>query len=330
MFSGPTAYAENVDNVMLIIIGISVILLLGIIAAMVIFSIKYSKKRHPVAKQIEGHVGLEVLWILIPTAIAVFMFFYGYTGYRELREKSDAGLKVEVTGQMWQWKFKYPNGKQTDTLYIPVDEVTRLEMHSNDVNHSFYIPAFRLKEDVIGNDTTFMILTPKEIGTFDIACAEYCGLKHSAMYTALKVVSKDDFNKWLNEGLENKDSTVKPLEGGTKSDSATIQADTVKPVAQGPEIPDKTSLIRRGCISCHSLDGSVIKAPSFKGLVANRQTVIRNGREMAIKVNDKYIKNSVVNPDLDLVKGYSKGSMPNQYLSDEDVKIVVAALKALN
>lgn len=329
MFSGPTAYAENVDNVMLFIIGVSVFLLLGIIAAMVIFSIKYSRKRHPVAKQIEGHLGLEVLWILIPTVIAIVMFFYGYSGYRELREKSDAGLIVEVTGQMWQWKFKYPNGKIADTLYIPNDVVTRLEMHSTDVNHSFFIPAFRLKEDVIAGDTTYMILTPKELGTFDIACAEYCGLSHSAMYTALKVVPKDKFDIWLNAGIEKKDTILKP-EATTPADSTKIETDTVVPVAQTPEIPDKNSLIKRGCISCHSFDGSIIKAPSFKGLYASRQTVLRDGKEMSVKVNDKYLKNSIINPDLEIVKGYAKGSMPKQNLKDEDVKIVVAALKAIN
>ncbi len=330
MFSGPTAYAENVDSVMLFIVGISVLLLLGIIAAMIIFSIKYHRKRHPKAKQIEGHVGLEVLWILIPTVIVIIMFFYGYSGYRELREKSDAGLIVEVTGQMWQWKFKYPNGKVTDTLYIPVDETTRLEMHSTDVNHSLFIPAFRLKEDVIANDTTFMILTPKEIGTYDIACAEYCGLQHSAMYTTLRVVSRDYFRVWLTAGMEKRDTMAAPAGNTIPADSSEVKPDTAKPVTLAPEVPDKNSLIKRGCISCHSFDGSIIKAPSFKGLFAGRQTVLRNGKEITIKVNEKYLKNSIINPDLDLVKGYAKGSMPKQNLSDEDVKIIVAALKALD
>lgn len=330
MFSGPTTYAENVDSVMLFIVGISVLLLLGIIAAMIIFSIKYNRKRHPKAQQIEGHAGLEALWIFIPTAIVIVMFFYGYTGYRELREKSDAGLIVEVTGQMWQWKFKYPNGKVTDTLYIPIDEVTRLEMHSTDVNHSFYVPAFRLKEDVIANDTTYMILTPKEIGTYDIACAEYCGLQHSAMYSTLKVVSREDFKSWLGAGMEKKDTTVKTTDSPAPADTVKVLADTAKPLTQAPEVPDKNSLIKRGCISCHSFDGSVIKGPSFKGLVASKQTVFRNGKEVTIKVNDKYLKNSIINPDFEIVKGYAKGSMPKQNLTDDDVKIVVAALKAIN
>ena len=210
MISGPSAYAESVDLVMIYIVGISVLLLVGITVAMIYFVFKYNRKRHPKAKQIEGNVALEVLWIVVPGILVMSMFWYGFTGFNELRNTSEQSLTVNVTAQMWKWTFEYPNGKKTDTLYIPVDETTKLEMTSIDVNHSLYIPAFRLKEDVVQGITTYMILQPIKTGSFDIACAEYCGLNHSYMYTKLYVLAQDEFEKWLNP-VEEKDD-IKPGE----------------------------------------------------------------------------------------------------------------------
>lgn len=209
MLSSASAYAESVDMVMIYIISVSVILLLGITAAMIYFVIKYNRKRHPKAKQIEGNVALEVIWIAVPLVIVLSMFWYGYVDFYELRNVADHALTVKVKAQMWKWNFEYPNGKKTDTLYIPVDETTKLEMTSIDVNHSLYIPAFRLKEDVLQGRTTYMILQPIKTGSFDIACAEYCGLNHAYMYTKLHVLPKDEFEKWLNEGIETKESSPK-------------------------------------------------------------------------------------------------------------------------
>ncbi len=205
MLSSASAYAESVDQVMIYIIAVSVILLLGITVAMIYFVIKYNRKRHPKAKQIEGNALLETIWIVVPLVLVMSMFWYGYVDYYELRKVADQALTVQVQAQMWKWNFEYPNGKRTDTLYIPVDETTKLEMTSIDVNHSLYIPAFRLKEDVLQGRKTYLILQPIKIGSYDIACAEYCGLNHAYMYTKLHVLSKEDFEKWMNEGTEKEE-----------------------------------------------------------------------------------------------------------------------------
>lgn len=221
MMSSPSAYAESVDQVMLYIVGISVLLLVGITVAMIYFVIKYNRKKHPKAAQIEGNVALEVVWIVIPFILVMSMFWYGYTDFQKLRKASDAALIVKVKGQMWKWDFEYPNGKKSDTLFIPVNKMTRLEMTSVDVNHSFYVPSFRLKEDVINGKTTYLILEPRTMGTFDIACAEYCGLNHAYMYAKLHVVGNSEFDNWL-EPPRNQDSTVSELQKSI-SDSASIK-----------------------------------------------------------------------------------------------------------
>lgn len=212
MFETASDYAQNVDFVMLLIVGISVVLLIGITIAMIYFVFKYSRKKHPVAKQIHGNVTLEIIWIVIPTIIVMVMFWYGYEGYQKLRADTEGAYEVQVYGFMWGWNFEYPNGKKTDTLYIPLSRKTKLVMTSRDVLHSFFIPAFRLKEDVVGGKKTFILLEPSKTGSFDVACAEYCGLNHSRMYTKLHVLEDADFEKWLNVGMESKDSLEDSVE----------------------------------------------------------------------------------------------------------------------
>ncbi|MFA5511914.1 MAG: cytochrome c oxidase subunit II [Candidatus Kapaibacterium sp.] len=198
MFNSASNYADSVDIAMLIIVGISVVLLLGITVAMIYFVFRYNRKRHPVAEQIHGNILMEVIWIVVPTILVMVMFWYGYEGYQKLRADVDDAYEVKVFAYMWGWNFEYPNGKKTDTLYLPLSKKTKLILTSRDVNHSFYVPAFRLKEDVIGGREHYMILKPKTTGSYDVACAEYCGLNHSMMYTKLHVLEDFAFDKWVN------------------------------------------------------------------------------------------------------------------------------------
>jgi len=166
---------------------------------MIFFVIKYSRKRNPKATNIEGHVGLEILWTAIPTVLVLIMFWYGWIGYKEMEDIPDDALTVDVTAMMWNWKFKYDNGRETDSLYVPVNTPVVLNLRSSDVNHAFYIPAFRIKKDVYpGQDRKIWFEATNE-GAFDIACAEYCGLQHSYMYSKIFVLSENDFNKWMNQ-----------------------------------------------------------------------------------------------------------------------------------
>ncbi|TAL66790.1 MAG: cytochrome c oxidase subunit II [Bacteroidetes bacterium] len=199
MFGQATKYAESVDSVMLLIVGISVFFLLGVTAAMIYFVIRYNKKRNPKASQIEGNTKLEIAWIVIPTALVLVMFYYGYAVFHESRVVPKGAMTVKVIARMWAWEFDYNNGKKSGELYIPVNRAIKLELNSMDVNHSLYIPAFRIKEDVIYGRENYMVIQPDKIGTYVIACAEYCGLNHSHMYSKLHVLSKKDFEKWISD-----------------------------------------------------------------------------------------------------------------------------------
>jgi cytochrome c oxidase subunit 2 len=196
MLSGPTSHAETVDTVMLYIIGVSVVLLLGITAVMIYFVFKYHRKKGHKPEDIHGSVTFETIWIVIPTLLALSMFYFGYQGYLVGRDIPEDAFKLKVTAKMWDWDFNYDNGKQTDTLYVPLGKTIVLEMESIDVNHSLYIPAFRVKQDVIAGKVNKLVFTPKEKGSYNIACAEYCGLNHSMMYSKVIVMPEEEFMLW--------------------------------------------------------------------------------------------------------------------------------------
>jgi len=202
MSPAPTVHVETVDFVMLLIVGISVILLLGITATMIYFVFKYNRKKGHQPVDIHGSVILETIWIVIPTILVLGMFYFGYTGFEESRNIPKDAMEIKVTARMWAWEFEYSNGKKFDSLYVPLNQPIKLVMKSQDVNHSFFIPAFRIKEDVIASKTNYLGFTANKVGDYDIACAEYCGLNHSMMYSKVKVVSAQDFEKWLSTPIE--------------------------------------------------------------------------------------------------------------------------------
>lgn len=201
----PSAYAEQVDFVMIYIVTFALIMLIGVVGFMIYFAVKYNRKRHPKPEQIEGSVTLEIIWTLVPTIIALSMFYFGFAGFNSSRVIPEGAIEIKVVGKMWAWEFEYPNGLKTDTLYVPVNQPIKLSLTSADVNHSFFIPAFRIKEDVVAGRENYMVIHPLQIGSYDIACAEYCGLKHAFMYTKLIVIEKDKYEEWINSGKPKPD-----------------------------------------------------------------------------------------------------------------------------
>lgn len=207
--------AEQVDTTFFIIAGISLFFLILITVSMIYFVVKYNKKRNPVPSNIEGNTKLEILWTVIPTLLALGMFFSGYAGFKNMRNFPENAFNIKVIGRMWVWNFEYENGKKTDTLYVPLSKPIKMEITSTDVNHSFYVPSFRVKEDAIPGRKNYLWFQPTAIGSYNIECAEYCGLSHSAMYSKVVVMPDDEFDKWYNTPdvpdslkIQKKDSTV--------------------------------------------------------------------------------------------------------------------------
>ena len=287
MFSGYSNFSEGVDTTFAIIVGISLFFLIGITTVIIVFLVKYNKRKNPVASEIEGSNTLEIVWTIIPLILVLFMFWLGWSSYIPERKVPADAMKVKVTAQMWSWRFEYANGNIEDTLFIPANKAVVLNMTSVDVVHSLYVPAFRIKTDVVPGKDNFMWFKSAVPGTYDLFCAEYCGLRHSYMGTAVVVLDQKTFDKWYAAGPPKIDSTV-----------------AAKPGAEGRILVEQ-----KGCIACHSVDGTKIVGPSWKGIFGHKVTVVTNGKEREITVDEAYIKKSIVDPDADVVKGFPKGTM---------------------
>jgi len=207
MFDGLSNFVNSVDGTFLFTLIVSVFFLLLITFLMIFFVIKYSRKRSPKAKNIHGNMSLEITWTAIPTILVMIMFWFGWQGYKETVNVPEDAMPINVTARMWQWSFEYQDGKKSDTLFVPVKKPIKLVLHSNDVNHSFFIPAFRLKKDVFPNRERITWFIAEKEGEYDIACAEYCGLNHSYMYAKIIVLNQEEFNNWLY-GMSDEDKKL--------------------------------------------------------------------------------------------------------------------------
>ena len=189
---------QGVDHTFWYILGISAFLLTAITIVMVIFAIKYRRSAHPVPADIRGNTFLEIVWTIIPTLIALSMFYFGWKSYIGLRDVPEDAMEVQVTAQMFYWSFRYPNGEESDDeLVVPLGKAVKLNVISTDVLHSFYLPAFRIKIDAVKGLPTYAWFQADEVGEYDILCTEYCGVNHSAMVAKLRIVRQDEFGKWL-------------------------------------------------------------------------------------------------------------------------------------
>jgi len=310
MFSGYSNFSQGVDNTFAFIIGISLFFLTGISAVIVYFIVKYNKKRNPVASEIEGSTKLEIIWTIIPLVLVLFMFWMGWHSYLPERRIPSDAMKVKVAAQMWSWRFEYGNGKVSDTLYVPVDKAVALYMVSADVIHSLYIPAFRIKEDIVPGKDNSMWFKALVKGSYDLFCSEYCGLRHSYMGTMVKVVDQGTFDKWYASGPAKLDSVA-----------------ASKPGAEG-----KLLVEQKGCIACHSADGSKIVGPSYKGIFGHKTLVETNGKEREVTVDEAYIRKSILEPEADVVKGFAKGAMVSYkgQLNDEQIDKIIEYIKTLS
>lgn len=322
LYSGAASSStEAVDNVMLLIGGTGVVLLALVTIAMIYFVFKYHRKKGHKSVDIHGNAWVETLFIGIPTILVLIMFYYGYEGFRNIRNIPENAMEIEVTGRMWAWSFEYDNGKKTDTLYVPKGKPIKLALNSQDVNHSLYIPAFRIKEDVIPSRENYLSFKADQAGKFNIACAEYCGLNHSKMLTKLVVMEPKKFAAWLKDEAKT-DSTN--LAGKKES----------KDVSQISNHGSSIDLLhKKGCTTCHSLDGSKKQAPTFKGIYG-RQTVVQNqqGKKEKIVIDSNYLRKAIMKPNLEIVAGYPAGLMPKQKsnLFENELEKIVTTLKGFN
>lgn len=304
-------FVAGVDQAFMVILGISIFFLVALTIVMLIFIYRYKKEKHPNAIQNEGNNKLEIIWTAIPLILVMIMFYFGWMGWKPMKNPPEEAMHVKAIARMWNFRFEYENGKFTDSLIVPINEPVIIDLVALDVLHSMYIPAFRVKEDMIPGQDKLLWFIPGTEGTFDLFCTEYCGLEHSYMFTAVKVIPKEDFDAWMSD-------TTQVVPAVT---AETSLAD------QGWEV-----LRRNGCNSCHSVDGSKLIGPSYLGGWGGTRTVVTGRETREIMVDEEYVKRSIFEPDADVVDGFNKGLMLSYdgMVSEEEVELIIEYLKALN
>ena len=295
---------EGVDRAFAVIFGIAFVFIIGISVFMIYTVIRYRRSRGHQAKQFSGSVRLEILWTVIPLALVMLMFYYGWIGFAPMRKVPPDAMKIVAIGRMWEWEFDYGDGRTSRELVIPVNKPVRIDLKSEDVNHSLFIPAFRVKEDVVPGYNNFLWFTPYYVGEYDILCTEYCGLLHSSMTSKTRVLSQEDFDIWLDQLAE----------------------------AAAIPVPEGLTLLRNtGCLACHSVDGSKLVGPSFKGYWGSERVITEEGVERSVTADEAYTLKSIYDPNSQVVKGFSPGLMQSytDVVSEEDALKMIEYLKEL-
>ncbi|MCS7039420.1 MAG: cytochrome c oxidase subunit II [Anaerolineae bacterium] len=259
-----------------------------------------------------GNTRLEILWTVIPLIVVVYFAVLGAGVLRQTLEAADDELEVVVTARQWAWTFEYPEwGIASTELNLPVDRRVHLVLHSEDVTHSFWVPEFRLKQDTVPGQEHHLRLTPTRVGTYKVRCAELCGTSHAYMEAPVNVMTAEDFEIWRQKRL----GIYVPPEGE--------EAPAEDPVALGQRLATSA-----GCIACHSLDGSALVGPTWKGIFGKTETMADGS---TVVVDEAYLHESIVNPSAKLVAGF-QDLMPKNYgdiLTEAEINALIEYIKTI-
>lgn len=256
------------------------------------------------AEHTEGNTKLEVTWTAIPLVIvSVFAYLGAYT-LGETRTVAPDAMEIRVTALQWDWRFEYPEGFASNELHLPVNRQVVLRMQSLDVIHSFWVPEFRLKQDVVPGRLTEYRITPVRVGRYKVRCAELCGLSHAYMERPVIVSSQSDYEAWIKEQA----------------------AAAAALLAQGGPESGKALVSQNGCLACHSIDGTTLTGPSWRGLYGS---TVELSDGATVTADEGYLTESIAKPIAKVVLGFQPGIMPQYGLTDAQIKDIVSYLTTL-
>lgn len=294
-------FAPQVDTLMAFISAVCLFFAVAITFAIVFFFFKYRRKEpHAVGTPFPGDARLETLWIVVPLILAMAMFSWGAVVYVDYRRMPEDTLDIYVIGKQWMWKAQQPNGiREINELHVPVHRNVRLILASEDVIHDFYVPAFRVKMDVVPGHYNTMWFRPTKPGRYHFFCSQYCGTSHAVMGGWVTVMEASDYGAWLS--------------GSTGGET--------NPVLAGERL-----FAEKACISCHLADGTG-RAPSLNG-VYGAQVLLADGSK--VTADDAYIRESILQPSAKIVAGYQP-LMPTfqGQLTEEQILALTAYIKSL-
>jgi cytochrome c oxidase subunit 2 len=295
-----SSFAPQVDALFTFLVIVSLAFSGLIFCLLLVFAIRYRRRSETEQpRPILGDLRLELLWTLVPLGLAMVIFVWGARLYVAMSHPPDDALEVAVVGQQWMWKFQYPEGQRAiNELHVPVGHPVRLTMTSQDVIHSFYVPAFRIKMDVVPGRYTTTWFEATRPGEYHLFCAEYCGTVHAGMGGRVVVLPPAQYQQWLSGGRD------------------------AEPMARvGQRLFQDL-----GCEACHR-DGSESRGPSLRG-VFGTPVQLQNGE--VVRADETYIRESILNPRAKVVAGYPP-IMPafQGQISEEGLLQLIAYIKSL-
>jgi cytochrome c oxidase subunit II len=257
------------------------------------------------AEHIEGNTKLEIAWTVIPLFVVLGMAYIGAENLAETRRVDPDAMEVRVTGFQWGWRFEYPEyGITTNELYLPVNRQVVLKMTSTDVLHSFWVPEFRVKQDLVPGRVTELRITPTMVGdTYKVRCAEMCGTSHAYMESPVIVAEMTDFDAWVSE-----------------------QQEIAAEAAQTPEGRGQALITANGCTACHSLNGAAGLGPTWFQLAGSE---VRLSDGTTVIADDAFLAESILQPQATIVAGFENQQMPTYNFTDEQVADIIAYIKTL-
>jgi cytochrome c oxidase subunit II len=317
-----SSFASEVDLITLVVTGLSLLFAIPVALLIIYFAVKY--RRTAAVERLDSVYegrhkssiwALEIGWIVIPLFLSLGIFTWGARLYVHMYQMPRDGLDIYVVGKQWMWKFQHPTGQtQINVLHVPVGYPVRLTMISEDVIHSFYVPAFRTKKDVLPGEYTTMWFEATQAGEYHIFCAEYCGTGHAPMYGTVVALEPQQYQQWISQTAPGSGTGVIP-EDITPLGAATM-ADA------GEQL-----FVSLGCRTCHQMDGSGA-GPSLLGVFGSER-VLQNGQVVIADI--QYIRRSILDPNSQIVAGYEP-IMPTYagQLDEERLLMLIEYIRSLS
>jgi cytochrome c oxidase subunit 2 len=317
-----TDIAAKWDTLYYFLVGISVFFFVLVVGAMIYFLIKYRHQTGRKPEYITGSHLLEAIWVAVPTVLLLVIFGWGYVVYHDMKTVPSDAYEIKVIGKQWLWTFLYDNGTASvGELYVPINRPVKLVMTSEDVLHGFFIPNFRIKQDVVPGMYTSIWFEATVPGRHQVFCTEYCGTSHSGMLAHVNVLTDQQWKDWLR----GKKITGITTAGATAEEAAQEEKAELQPmslVEQGRKIYETKS-----CNTCHSTDGTNKIGPTWKGLYGSEVELV-DGKK--VTEDDTFIHTCITDPNSVRVKGYGP-VMPTfkGVLTEQDIAAVIAFMKSI-
>ncbi len=299
-----TEISAQVDNLYAFLLLSSAIACFILIGGMIYFALKYRRKTdHDKTAYLTHNTFLEFLWSFIPLVIFLGVFAWGWYIYHDMRAAPKDALEIHVVGKQWAWEAQYKSGVQASEIRVPVNRDVKLILSSNDVIHSFFVPSFRIKQDAVPGRYTSLWFRAEKLGEFQVFCTEFCGTQHSEMLTKIHVLPQQEYDQWLEE-----EANVRFL-----------------PMAErGAKLFNV-----KGCVGCHNaeVEGTKVGPSLFRKF--NTQETMADGSQ--VLVDENYIRESILNPNIKKVKGFEAANM-NSYqglLSEVELTALVEYIKSV-